>query len=236
MTGAGSNQTEPTDSVADGDVVASTRARLGPAGVWLGVLNAASVADERAAARTIETLGYGSLFVGERIGGKDAMAHQALLLGTTDHIVTGTGTANVWARHPAALEGGSALLGATYPGRFIVGIGISHAPMVNLSGQTYDKPLDHMAAYPDAMELAAEEPPAGQRRVPTCWQHCAPACSPWLGSAPTEPIPTSCRRLTPCWPKKPLDPTSCSSPSKRWCWPSTPPMPAASPAGTWRAI
>jgi probable F420-dependent oxidoreductase len=166
MTGAGSDRNESTDPVADTDLVAATRARLGPVGVWLGALMTASVPDERAAARTIETLGYGSLFVGERIGGKDAMAHQALLLGATDHIVTGTGIANVWARHPAALEGGSALLGAAYPGRFIVGMGISHAPMVNLSGQTYERPLEHMAAYLDAMELAAEEPPAGKRRVP----------------------------------------------------------------------
>jgi hypothetical protein len=111
MTGPGRNRPEQADPEA-ADVVGSTRARLGPVGVWLGALNAASVAEERPAARHIEDLGYGSLFVGERIGGKESMAHQALLLAATDHIVTGTGIANVWSRHPAALEGGSALLGA----------------------------------------------------------------------------------------------------------------------------
>jgi probable F420-dependent oxidoreductase len=157
---------EEGSSMSDSELVVSTRSRLGPVGVWLGALHGASVDEERAAARRIEELGYGSLFVGERIGGKEAMAHQSLLLAATDRLVTGTGIANVWARHPAALEGGSALIGEEYPGRFVLGIGVSHAPMVDLSGQTYEKPLAHMAKYLDGMALAATAAPEGRQRVP----------------------------------------------------------------------
>jgi len=148
------------------EVVPATRASLGPVGVWLGVLLGASVDEERATARRIEALGYGSLFVGERIGGKEAMAHQSLLLAATERLVTGTGIANVWARHPAALEGGAELIGQAHPGRFVLGIGISHAPLVDLSGQRYEKPLAHMAQYLEAMDVATLPPPEGQLRVP----------------------------------------------------------------------
>jgi alkanesulfonate monooxygenase SsuD/methylene tetrahydromethanopterin reductase-like flavin-dependent oxidoreductase (luciferase family) len=62
-------------------------------------------------------------------------------LAATERIVTGTGIANVWARHPATMQGGAATPGAAYPGRFVLGVGISHAPMVEGSGQAYEKPL-----------------------------------------------------------------------------------------------
>jgi probable F420-dependent oxidoreductase len=150
----------------DPDAVIATRARLGQVGVWLGALTPASIDEERAAAQRIEALGYGSLFVGERIGGKEAMARQSMLLAATTRMITGTGIANVWARHPAALQGGSATIGAAYPGRFILGIGVSHAALVGPSGQTYDKPVDHMAAYLDGMALAAGDAPHTHIPVP----------------------------------------------------------------------
>ncbi len=121
---------------------------------------------ERPAARRIEELGYGSLFVGERIGGKEAMAHQAVLLAATDHIVMGTGIANVWSRHPAAMQGGSATLGDAYPGRFVLGMGVSHAPMVDMSGLTYDRPIARMVQYLDDMAGAETMGPVPAVPVP----------------------------------------------------------------------
>src|SRR5712692_8313113 len=138
------------------DVVHAARERLGPVGVWLGVLGRAPIDEERRAARRIEELGYGSIWTPEGIGGKEAFAHQSVLLAATQRIVTGTGIANVWARHPATLQGGAATLGAAYPGRFVLGVGISHAPAVERSGQTYEKPSQHRVRYLDAMYAAAE--------------------------------------------------------------------------------
>src|SRR6202034_1970627 len=108
-------------------------------GVWLGSLFAVSIPEERLAARRVEELVYGSLWAGETIGGKEAFVHQSVLLASTERIVTGTGIANVWARHPATMERGAATLGEAYPDRFILGIGISHALIVERSGQTYEK-------------------------------------------------------------------------------------------------
>jgi probable F420-dependent oxidoreductase len=149
-------------------VVQTTRDRLGPVGVWSGVLRAAAVADEPAAIRRIEELGYGSLWTGEAIGGKDAFAHAAMALASSSRIVFGTGIANVWARHPATMEGGAATLAAAWPGRFVLGVGASHASMVERSGQVYAKPLAHMTEYlaeMDAATAAAPDTPVPFPRV-----------------------------------------------------------------------
>lgn len=148
------------------EVIGSFRVRLGRVGVWLGSLRAAPVGEERRAARRIEELGYGSIWTGELIGGKEAFAHQSLLLAATERIVTGTGIANVWARHPAAMQGGGATLGAAYPGRFVLGVGVSHAPLVSRSGQSYERPLSHMRRYLDGMDASAPEAPTTEVPVP----------------------------------------------------------------------
>jgi probable F420-dependent oxidoreductase len=145
--------------MTDHDVVASTRRRLGRVGVWLGALRPATIEAERQAVRRIEELGYGSLWTGEGIGGKEAFSHQAVLLAGSERIVTGTGIANLWARHGAAMQGGAATLGAAWPGRFILGVGVSHAPLVDPSGQTYEKPLARMAHYLDQMDDAVAGAP-----------------------------------------------------------------------------
>ncbi len=152
--------------MAEHHVVRPARERLGPVGVWLGALLGVPADVERRAVRRIEAMGFGSLFVGEGIGGKEAMAHQAVLLSATDRIVTGTGIANVWARHPAAMQGGADTLGDAYPGRFVLGMGVSHAVMVDNSGLTYKRPLDHMARYLDDMDAAAAYGPRPEVPVP----------------------------------------------------------------------
>ena len=142
------------------DALRSMRQRLGPVGVWLGSLRPAPIDEERRTVRRIEELGYGSIWCGESIGGKEAFAHQSVLLAATGRIVTGSGIANVWARHGATMQGGAATLGAAYPGRFILGIGISHAPSVERSGQTYQSPLAYMKQYIETMDAAAGDAPA----------------------------------------------------------------------------
>ncbi|HEX3947784.1 MAG TPA: TIGR03620 family F420-dependent LLM class oxidoreductase [Acidimicrobiales bacterium] len=143
----------------DGRQLAITRERLGRVGVWLGSLRAAPMDDVRSAARRIEALGYGSLWTGEAVGGREAFAFQGVLLSATDRLVTGTGIANLWARHPYAMEGGATTLGEAYPGRFVLGVGVSHAPMVDSRGMDYAKPLRRMREYLDGMDAAAADHP-----------------------------------------------------------------------------
>jgi probable F420-dependent oxidoreductase len=151
--------------LSNSEVVAA-RDRLGPVGVWMGSLMGATIEREREIARRIEELGYGSIWTGEIVGGKEAFAHQSVLLAATDHISTGTGIANVWARQSAAMQGGGATLGAAYPGRFVLGIGISHGPIVEMSGQVYEKPLQTMIDYLDGMDASIVHAPPCDVPVP----------------------------------------------------------------------
>jgi probable F420-dependent oxidoreductase len=145
--------------MAGSDVVTETRERLGPVGTWLVVLRQASVDDQRSAVRRIEVLGYSSLWSGEVVGGNDIFTDQAIWLCASARIMTGAGIANIWARHPATAQVAAATLEAAWPGRSVLGLGVSHAPIVNRTGQTYERPLAKMREYLDGMDQAAEAVP-----------------------------------------------------------------------------
>jgi probable F420-dependent oxidoreductase len=121
--------------------------------------------DAQDVAREIESLGYGSLFIPE-IGFKDALVESAAFLAATERLVVGTGIANIHVRIPSAAEVGGRTLNNLYPRRFVLGLGVSHAPLVegNIGG-SYQKPLatmrtylERMAAVPDAFEPGAGRP------------------------------------------------------------------------------
>ena len=115
-------------------------------------------------AREIEALGYGSLFIPE-VGLSDCLVESAAFLAATERLVVGTGIANIHARLATAAEAGGRTLTALYPGRFVLGLGVSHAPLVeNLMGLSYDKPLATMRTYLERMAALPEfiEPGAGR--------------------------------------------------------------------------
>ena len=115
-------------------------------------------------AQEIEALGYGSLFLPE-VGLKDAMVESAAFLAATERLVVGTGIANIHARIAGTTEGGGRTLTALHPGRFVLGLGVSHGPLVqNMLGGTYAKPLETMRTYLDRMAALPEmiEPGSGR--------------------------------------------------------------------------
>ncbi|MBV9661338.1 MAG: TIGR03620 family F420-dependent LLM class oxidoreductase [Acidimicrobiales bacterium] len=133
-------------------IVEFMRERLGRVGVFSGNALGMSAADERTLVQGIEELGYGSFWCGEIIGGKEAFGHAAHLLAATESLVYGTGIANLWARHPATMQGGSTTVNDAWPGRFVLGVGVSHARIVDASSQTYDRPYSRMVGYLDDMD------------------------------------------------------------------------------------
>lgn len=114
-------------------------------------------------ARDIESMGYGSLFLPE-IGFKDALVESAAFLEATDRLVIGTGIANIHARIPETAEGAGRTLTALHPGRFVLGLGVSHGPLVQRFGVAYDKPLATMRDYLGRMAALPEiiEPGSGR--------------------------------------------------------------------------
>jgi len=128
--------------------------QLGRVGLWTFQLDLQPAARAQEAAREIEALGYGAIWVPEALG-REAFTNAQLLLSATSRIVVATGIANVWARDAMAMAAAQKTLDEAYPGRFLLGIGVSHAPLVEgVRGHQYRKPLTFMGAYLDAMERA----------------------------------------------------------------------------------
>jgi probable F420-dependent oxidoreductase len=142
--------------------------QLGRVGLWTFQLDLqpASAAQETAA--ELEELGYPTLWVPEAVG-RDPMVNSALLLAATKRLVLATGIASIWARDAMTMAAGQLTLSEAYPNRFLLGIGVSHQPMVDLvRGHQYDKPLTKMSAYLDAMDnviYVAPRPADPPRRV-----------------------------------------------------------------------
>ena len=133
---------------------------IGRVGVWTFAFELHPAAQVRDAAAVIEDLGYGAIWIPEALG-REALAHSALLLAATKRIPVATGIANIWARDAMAMAAGQKTLAEAWPNRFLLGIGVSHAPLVGLRGHGYDKPLSAMRQYLDAMDSAPyNAPPA----------------------------------------------------------------------------
>lgn len=128
-------------------------ARLGPVGVWSGELATVNATEARAAAATVEGLGYGSLWIGETPRwGREAFSSAAMLLAATEQVLLATGIANIWLREPATAAAAAGTLAEAYPGRFVLGLGASHASALSLVGKDYGKPLTALRNYLDAIE------------------------------------------------------------------------------------
>ena len=138
------------------DEVRVWRERLGPVGAWSFDAERLSADDARAYGRELETLGVPSLWLPESLGSKEIFAHAGIFLAATTRLVIATGIANIWARDPVAMANGQRALTDAYPGRFLLGLGVSHAPVIPMRGQgmRYERPLEHMRAYLDAMDKA----------------------------------------------------------------------------------
>jgi probable F420-dependent oxidoreductase len=131
----------------------------------LGVWSFTDLMDASAAAefvQRIEALGYGALWIPEAVG-MDPFVRAAFLLERCENLVVATGIANIYARDPMAMKGAQYALASQYDGRFLLGLGVSHAPFVeDMRGHHYDKPVATMRRYLEAMEKAmyAAPPPA----------------------------------------------------------------------------
>ncbi|MCW3016621.1 MAG: class F420-dependent oxidoreductase [Solirubrobacterales bacterium] len=146
--------------------ISALRSQLGPVGVWLASVGGQSAAVERDTAREIEALGFPALWFGEAPFNKEAFAHAGLLLSATSDLVVATGIANVYGRDATSMQLGAHALAEAYPGRFVLGMGVSHAPLVAPRGHDYGKPVSTMRDYLDGMEASPYVPPAPEPPVP----------------------------------------------------------------------
>jgi probable F420-dependent oxidoreductase len=138
---------------------------IGKIGVWF-FLDAMTAADSVEFVRKAEKLGYGAMWIPEAVG-REPFAHSAYLASHTERIVFATGIANIWARDPITMSAASKTVAELSGGRFLLGIGVSHKPLVtNLRGHSYDRPYSYMKDYLPKMKGALYRAPKPPEEVP----------------------------------------------------------------------
>jgi probable F420-dependent oxidoreductase len=108
----------------------------------------------------LEAAGFSALWAPEAYG-REAMTGAQLLLGASSTLVVATGIASIYARDAMATAAAARSLAEGSNGRFVLGLGVSHRPLVERARKgTYDPPLPAMTRYLDELAhaplLAAE--------------------------------------------------------------------------------
>ena len=147
--------------------------QLGKRGVWF-FFDGQPTAETLRTARRIEELGYAALWLPETIG-KNPFVLASLLLANTSKLVLATGIANIYHREPGVTLATQMTLAEQSDNRFLLGLGVSHKPLVEgVRGLSYRPPVATMRDYLAKM-----------------------AASPYQGVRPSEDPPTVIAALGP---------------------------------------
>jgi probable F420-dependent oxidoreductase len=135
---------------------------LGAVGAWLPpVIPDGSPA---ALAADLEERGYPTVWIagGIRPGIFGVIEE---VLAATERITVAIGIVNIWMETPESVTAGWHRCEERFPGRLLVGLGVSHGPIVDAyTDQTYRRPLARMREFLDALDRQTDPLPA-QRRV-----------------------------------------------------------------------
>jgi probable F420-dependent oxidoreductase len=134
---------------------------FGRLGAW--VLRYLPESTLTAVAHEVEAAGYDTLWVS---GGVDPGAFDVIerLLDVTDRITVAAGVVNLWAETPESVTSAWHRCEERYPGRLYIGLGISHAPLVE--GRLADKyatPMAKMVGFLDGLDSQVDPLPPHRR-------------------------------------------------------------------------
>jgi probable F420-dependent oxidoreductase len=119
-------------------------------GVWAGT-DALSAADAATFSKRVEAWGYGALWIPEAVG-REVFSASAWLLANTGSLIVASGIANIYARDSFSAAAAQKGLNEQSGGRFLLGLGVSHIPLVEgLRQHQYGKPVATMRSYLQAM-------------------------------------------------------------------------------------
>lgn len=127
---------------------------IGRIGIWTGALDGHPTAKAQEAVAELDELGFETLWIPEAVG-RDPFVNAANLLAATTNLRLATGIANIYARDPMTMAACQKTLAEAYPGRFLLGLGVSHEHLVNrVRKHDYSKPYSYMKEYLAAMSEA----------------------------------------------------------------------------------
>lgn len=150
------------NDVTTEDQVGSLKEAVGRYGIWSVGLRSEDPErqGERAeAAAELEQLGFGAVW----LGGSSTAANAAPLIAATERLVVGTSIQSIWTHEATESAASFAELEAAHPGRFVLGLGVSHAKLAD----QYRRPYASMVGYLDALDAAGvpmRPPDAGRAR------------------------------------------------------------------------
>jgi probable F420-dependent oxidoreductase len=96
--------------------------------------------------RDIESLGYGAIWAGGSPAAELAWVDP--ILDQTSTLKVATGIVNIWTAEPGPTAESFHRIENTYPGRFLLGIGVGHPE----AHQEYRKPVDALTDYLDKLD------------------------------------------------------------------------------------
>lgn len=128
-----------------------THPDLGPVGLWTFHLDLRPAAEVRDLVPEIEAMGWGCVWIPEAVN-RDPMVNAALLLSSSERLAVGTGVASIYSRDAMTMAASQLSLSEAFPGRFVLGLGVSHQPMVeSVRGHDYSRPYSAMKGYLERM-------------------------------------------------------------------------------------
>jgi probable F420-dependent oxidoreductase len=131
--------------------------QLGRLGAWYSTDKLGGPQQIRAFAQTVERLGYDTLWYPESRG-YESLSVGGFMLGDTTKLKLGSSIASIYARDAFTSRRGLLSLQALYGDRFILGLGVSHLPMVEgVRGHTYQRPVPAMRAYLEGITRGESE-------------------------------------------------------------------------------
>jgi probable F420-dependent oxidoreductase len=141
-------------------VSATSDVDLGRIGVWWSGWRADDGLVE--AAGELESAGYGAIWIsgGFRPG---LSAQFRVLLGATATIKIASGIINTWFTPAVDLARAVTELEETHPGRFLLGLGVSHAPLIEGGGHAYVRPVEQMIGFLEELDRSEPTVPAARR-------------------------------------------------------------------------
>ncbi|GAB3217973.1 LLM class F420-dependent oxidoreductase [Mycolicibacterium hippocampi] len=136
--------------------------KLSGIGLWSSQLRYGNPAEAADAATELDELGFTALWIPD-VGGPvlDSVDN---LLSATEKTVIATGILNLWMHDPAEVAARYATLTDTHGERFLLGIGVSHAPLIDSKEPgLYRKPLAATRKFLDGIDSSPQPVPPANR-------------------------------------------------------------------------
>jgi probable F420-dependent oxidoreductase len=137
---------------------------LGRIGIWSGHFRGPVDPEAAEAVAELDELGFGALWIP---GGADReiLTYVTQTLAASTRLVVATGILNVWMQTADEVAALHAAITAAHPGRFLLGLGVSHAPAVEATDRVYERPLAVIETFLDGLDAAPTPVPVAERAL-----------------------------------------------------------------------